>query len=223
MGLSHIPVLVDVHGNLKICDFGLSRSFTSRKAYTPVVVTLWYRPPELLLGPVEYSTEIDQWSVGCIFGELVTGHVIFNGNNEPEQVDKIFRITGTPTEEIWPGFFSLPQHKHIRVKSYPNRLRTVFESSFLTPNGYDLLKRLLILNPQRRITSQAVLSHPYFFEEPAPVTRIDMLNKSDFIRYHYQQDQAQFQQMCNPRHVPSSGQQMYQQQQPPPPYYPQLS
>eukprot|EP01127_Copromyxa_protea_P013876 TRINITY_DN377_c0_g1_i2.p1 TRINITY_DN377_c0_g1~~TRINITY_DN377_c0_g1_i2.p1 ORF type:complete len:719 (-),score=97.77 TRINITY_DN377_c0_g1_i2:520-2355(-) len=213
-------ILVDLHGNLKICDFGLSRTFTTRKAYTPVVVTLWYRPPELLLGPVEYSTEVDQWSLGCIFGELIKGGVLFTGNNEAEQVDRIFQVTGTPTEEIWPGFYSLPQCRHMKIRSYPNRLRNNFEKYCLSPHSYDLLKRLLVLCPHKRINAEAVLDHPYFSEEPSPAVSIDMCSKSDLIRYQSLQEQA-IQQQTYQRQLQSCRRSQLASgyQQPPPPSY----
>lgn len=218
-------VLVDLHGNLKICDFGLSRQFTTKNAYTPVVVTLWYRPPELLLGPVEYSTEIDQWSVGCIFAELLRGVVLFNGNNEVEQVDKIFQVTGTPSEDTWPGFSSLPQHKTARIKSYPNRLLSYFEKCCISSNGFDLLSKLLALCPSRRISAEYVLQHNYFKEEPAAVTCIDMFAKSDYIRYQYCQEQASQHPAYNKHQQQHHNSHMQSHQPPPPSYtqYPQQS
>ncbi|MGH0160032.1 UNVERIFIED_CONTAM: hypothetical protein FKN15_050730, partial [Acipenser sinensis] len=76
-----------------IGDFGLAREYGSPlKPYTPVVVTLWYRAPELLLGAKEYSTAIDMWSLGCIFGELLTQKPLFPGKSEIDQINKIFKV-----------------------------------------------------------------------------------------------------------------------------------
>lgn len=87
-------ILLSHSGILKIGDFGLAREYGSPlKAYTSIVVTLWYRAPELLLGVKEYSTPIDVWSVGCIFGELLTLEAIFQGKSEADQINKIFRVT----------------------------------------------------------------------------------------------------------------------------------
>eukprot|EP01126_Amoeba_proteus_P001671 TRINITY_DN104_c0_g1_i36.p1 TRINITY_DN104_c0_g1~~TRINITY_DN104_c0_g1_i36.p1 ORF type:complete len:384 (+),score=42.53 TRINITY_DN104_c0_g1_i36:117-1154(+) len=146
-------ILLNACGNLKICDYGLSRNYSDRKAYTPVVATLWYRSPELLLGPIEYSTEVDMWSVGCIFAELILGVVLFNGTNELEQIDKIFQITGTPDEDSWPGFTSLPGLEGKKFRKYSSCLTTYFDKSGLSQNGLNLLRRLLTLDPAQRITS----------------------------------------------------------------------
>ena len=77
-------------------------------AYTFEVITLWYRPPELLLGARVYSTAVDMWSVGCIFGELLTRRPMFDGQGEADQINKIFKVLGAPTEDSWPGFSKLP-------------------------------------------------------------------------------------------------------------------
>ncbi|PSR84780.1 Cyclin-dependent kinase [Actinidia chinensis var. chinensis] len=102
-------LLLNNKGELKICDFGLARQYGSPlKPYTHLVVTLWYRAPELLLGAKQYSTAIDMWSLGCIMSELLSKEPLFNGKTEFDQLDKIFRILGTPNETIWPGFSKLP-------------------------------------------------------------------------------------------------------------------
>ena len=86
-------ILLSHSGILKVGDFGLAREYGSPlKAYTSIVVTLWYRAPELLLGVKEYSTPIDVWSVGCIFGELLTLDAIFQGKFEADQINKIFKV-----------------------------------------------------------------------------------------------------------------------------------
>ena len=89
---------------VKLADFGLARAFSIPiKPYTKDVVTLWYRCPELLLQLNEYATPIDMWSVGCIFAELAMKDALFKGQNEVHQMSEIFRILGTPTDEVWPG------------------------------------------------------------------------------------------------------------------------
>ncbi|XP_020576967.1 cyclin-dependent kinase G-2-like isoform X3 [Phalaenopsis equestris] len=102
-------LLLNNRGELKICDFGLARQYGSPlKPYTHLVVTLWYRAPELLLGTKQYSTAIDMWSLGCIMAEFLAKEPLFNGKTEFDQLDKIFRTLGTPNEKIWPGFAKLP-------------------------------------------------------------------------------------------------------------------
>lgn len=101
-------VLINNDFQIKIADFGLSRIFSIPvRPYTPNVVTLCYRSPEILLGSNDYSTPIDIWSLGCIFIELYTKEAPFQGDSEEDQIYRIFRILGTPTEEVWPGVTSV--------------------------------------------------------------------------------------------------------------------
>src|ERR1700761_1691918 len=96
-------LLLNNRGEIKLADFGMAR-YTSNPPpkLTQLVVTLWYRAPELLLGAEEYGFEIDLWSVGCIFAELLTKDPLFQGKNEVDQLSKIFALLGTPTTETWP-------------------------------------------------------------------------------------------------------------------------
>ncbi|XP_078171899.1 cyclin-dependent kinase G-2-like [Carex rostrata] len=171
-------LLLNNRGELKICDFGLARQYGSPlKPYTPLVVTLWYRAPELLLGAKEYSTAIDMWSVGCIMAELLAKEPLFNGQNEKEQIDKIFKTLGTPNENIWPGYKNLPGSKVVFTKQPYNRLREKFPpTSFsgrptLSEAGFDLLNKLLTYDPERRISAKEALRHPWFSEVPLPKSR----------------------------------------------------
>ncbi|KAK6138267.1 hypothetical protein DH2020_028014 [Rehmannia glutinosa] len=91
------------------------------------VITLWYRPPELLLGTTKYGPAVDMWSVGCIFAELLNGKPIFPGKDEPEQLNKIFDICGTPSEEIWPGVSKIPWYNNFKpTRLVKRRLREQF-------------------------------------------------------------------------------------------------
>uniref|UniRef100_A0A5B7C2U0 cyclin-dependent kinase n=1 Tax=Davidia involucrata TaxID=16924 RepID=A0A5B7C2U0_DAVIN len=171
-------LLLNNRGELKICDFGLSRQYGSpMKPYTTLVVTLWYRAPELLLGTKKYSTAIDMWSVGCIMAELLAKEPLFNGKTEFEQLDKIFRTLGTPNETIWPGFSEMPGVKVNFVKQPYNLLRKKFPapsftgSPFLSDLGFDLLSKLLTYDPEKRITAEAALNHGWFHEVPLPKSK----------------------------------------------------
>ncbi|CAH1423216.1 unnamed protein product [Lactuca virosa] len=168
-------LLLDNNGDLKICDFGMSRQYGSPvKPYTALVVTLWYRAPEVLLGMKNYTTAIDMWSVGCIMGELLSKKPLFDGNREIEQIDKIFKTLGTPNEKIWPGYSKLPGVKPSFVKQNGNSLRKRFPgASFmgtpvLTEMGFDLLNRFLTYDPDKRITAEEALNHGWFRESPLP-------------------------------------------------------
>uniref|UniRef100_A0A8C5J602 cyclin-dependent kinase n=1 Tax=Junco hyemalis TaxID=40217 RepID=A0A8C5J602_JUNHY len=135
-------LLLSHSGILKVGDFGLAREYGSPlKPYTPVVVTLWYRAPELLLGAKEYSTAIDMWSVGCIFGELLTQKPLFPGKSEIDQINKVFKDLGTPSEKIWPGYNELPAVKKMTFTEYPyNNLRKRF-GALLSDQGFDLMNK----------------------------------------------------------------------------------
>ncbi|KAG6651283.1 cyclin-dependent kinase G-2-like isoform X1 [Carya illinoinensis] len=171
-------LLLNNQGELKVCDFGLARQYGSPlKPYTHLVVTLWYRAPELLLGAKQYSTAIDMWSLGCIMAEFLSKEPLFNGKTEFDQLDKIFRILGTPNETIWPGFSKLPGVKVNFVKHQYNLLRKKFPatsftgSPVLSDSGFDLLNKLLTYDPQRRITAEAALNHEWFHEVPLPKSK----------------------------------------------------
>ncbi|KAL5013904.1 hypothetical protein ScPMuIL_008174 [Solemya velum] len=163
-------LLLSHKGILKVGDFGLAREYGSPlKHYTPIVVTLWYRAPELLLGIKEYSTQIDMWSVGCIMAELLNMKALWPGKSEIDQLQKIFKDLGTPNEKIWTGVMELPGMKKCTFTEYPyNTIRQRF-GSYLTDVGFDLLNRFLTYNPGKRITAEESLKHDYFKESPLPV------------------------------------------------------
>ncbi|KRZ03107.1 Cyclin-dependent kinase 11B, partial [Trichinella zimbabwensis] len=163
-------LLLNHMGILKIGDFGLSREYGSPlRSYTPVVVTLWYRAPELLLGIKEYSTSIDVWSVGCIFGEFLTLKPLFAGKSEIEQMNKIFKMLGSPNETIWPGYSSLPGVKRLTFAEYPfSSLRKHFGAT-LSDKGFDLMNKLLTYDPKARISAFDAMAHEWFKEEPRPI------------------------------------------------------
>ncbi|KAK1617982.1 hypothetical protein QYE76_023499 [Lolium multiflorum] len=171
-------ILLNNRGELKICDFGLSRQYGSPlKPYTQLVVTLWYRAPELLLGATEYSTAIDMWSMGCIMAELLTKKPLFDGKRDIDQLSKIFKMLGTPNEGIWPGYSKLPGAKAKFPKQPYNKLREKFPAvSFtggltLSEAGFDLLNRMLTYDPEMRISADAALKHEWFREAPLPQSR----------------------------------------------------
>jgi len=157
-------LLIDKHDNLKLADFGLARAFgIPMRTYTHEVVTLWYRAPEVLLGSRHYSTAIDMWSVGCIFAEMaMQGAPLFPGDSEIDQIFKIFRILGTPNEQIWPGVSSLPDYKTTFPQWSRQDLARIVPT--LDEVGIDMLKRTLCYDSAKRISAKRALSHPYFAE-----------------------------------------------------------
>ncbi|XP_071728376.1 cyclin-dependent kinase G-1-like [Rutidosis leptorrhynchoides] len=168
-------LLLNSKGDLKICDFGMARQHGSpTKAYTPLVVTLWYRAPELLLGVKSYTTAVDMWSVGCIMAEMLSKKPLFDGNRELEQIEKIFGTLGTPNDSIWPGYSKLPGVKPKFVNQSFNTLRKRFAAAtftgapMLTELGLDLLNKLLTYDPSKRISAKDALNHQWFCEAPLP-------------------------------------------------------
>lgn len=191
-------LLMNNRGQIKVADFGMARYYGDPPPkLTQLVVTLWYRAPELLLGAEKYGPEIDLWSVGCIFGELLKKEPLLQGKNEVEQLTKvsppfnstkkslsafrsnlksptastqIFELCGIPTEKSWPGFKRLPNAKSLRLPRSTASTGAVIRAKFpfQTAAGSQLLTSLLSLNPAERPTATEVLSHPYFKEDPKP-------------------------------------------------------
>ncbi|CAN8251789.1 unnamed protein product [Cochlearia groenlandica] len=168
-------LLMNNTGELKICDFGMARQYGSPiKPYTQMVITQWYRPPELLLGAKQYSTAVDMWSIGCIMAELLSHKPLFPGKSELDQLQKIFAVLGTPSEDIWPGFTSLPNSKAKFPSQSYNLLRKNFPAisfvggQILSERGFDLLNSLLTYDPEKRLTVEEALNHGWFREVPLP-------------------------------------------------------
>lgn len=154
-------LLIDRQGLIKIADFGLARAFgIPVRVYTHEVVTLWYRAPEVLLGSHRYSTPIDIWSIGCIFVEMITKRPLFHGDSEIDQLFRIFRTLGTPTEETWPGVSQLPDYK----PTFPNWKSNNLASSVknLSKVGLDILQKMLTYYPPDRISAKDLILHSYF-------------------------------------------------------------
>ncbi|PQQ08280.1 cyclin-dependent kinase B2-2 [Prunus yedoensis var. nudiflora] len=145
---------------LKIADLGLARAFTvPLRKYTHEILTLWYRAPEVLLGATHYSTAVDIWSVGCIFAELVTKQALFPGDSELQQLLHIFRLLGTPNEEVWPGVSKL-MNWHEYPQWSPQSLSKAVPN--LDVMGLDLLLQMLQYEPAKRISAKKAMEHPYF-------------------------------------------------------------
>src|SRR5277367_5587344 len=166
-------LLMNNRGEIKIADFGMARyTGDPPPKLTQLVVTLWYRAPELLLGTENYGSAIDIWSIGCIFAELLTKDPLFQGKNEVDQLSKIFSLLGTPTTTSWPGFRSLPNAKALHpILSKTSTLATGLTASrfpYLTSAGLKLLSSLLLFNPTDRPSATEILKHPYFKEDPRP-------------------------------------------------------
>jgi serine/threonine protein kinase len=164
-------LLINKDGFLKICDFGLARMFALQpREYTRDVVTLWYRPPELLMGCQDYDISIDVWGAGCIIAEMVTGAALFGGDSEIDQLHRIFKVFGTPSEISWPGFQRMSGFRPTFPVFKPQQLQSVLKTS--DPLLGDLLAQLLQVNPAKRTSALRALSHPYFAAVPKKLLRV---------------------------------------------------
>ncbi|CAK8689458.1 cyclin-dependent kinase 17-like [Clavelina lepadiformis] len=155
-------LLINEKGELKLADFGLARAKSvPTKTYSNEVVTLWYRPPDVLLGSTEYNSSIDMWGIGCIFYEMATGRPLFPGSTVTDQLQLIFRTMGTPTEETWKGVSQLPNYKSNCSRLYPGEsFRNI--APRLEQDGLDLISKLLEYNPVQRMEAQEALNHSFF-------------------------------------------------------------
>ncbi|CAO4371651.1 Protein CBR-CDK-5 [Caenorhabditis briggsae] len=155
-------LLINTNGTLKLADFGLARAFgVPVRCFSAEVVTLWYRPPDVLFGAKLYNTSIDMWSAGCIFAEISNaGRPLFPGADVDDQLKRIFKQLGSPTEESWPSISQLPDYK-----PFPTYNPTLTWSQIvpnLNTRGRDLLQKLLVCNPAGRIDADTALRHAYF-------------------------------------------------------------
>ncbi|KAF5272822.1 hypothetical protein FQR65_LT00418 [Abscondita terminalis] len=154
-------ILITQNRHIKLADFGLAKTYDFQMKLTNMVVTLWYRPPEVLLSQT-YATPVDLWSVGCIIAELFMLKPLFCGTSEGGQLSKIFQILGKPREDEWPtdiliDYKSLEVEDKIEIKTL---LPNISESAF------ELIMRMLIFNPLKRISALEALTSKYFLEEP---------------------------------------------------------
>ncbi|KAE9599010.1 hypothetical protein Lal_00043945 [Lupinus albus] len=159
-------LLIDNEGILKIADFGLASFFdpNHRHPMTSRVVTLWYRPPELLLGATEYGVGVDLWSAGCILAELLAGKPIMPGRTEVEQLHKIFKLCGSPSEEYWKKS-KLPHATIFKPQqSYKRCIAETFKD--FPPSSLPLIETLLAIDPAERQTATAALQSEFFKTKP---------------------------------------------------------
>ncbi|KAG0488118.1 hypothetical protein HPP92_006929 [Vanilla planifolia] len=159
-------LLLDNCGMLKIADFGLATMFDPnyKHSMTSRVVTLWYRPPELLLGATDYGVGVDLWSAGCILAELLAGKPIMPGRTEVEQLHRIFRLCGSPSDEYWKKS-KLP-HATIFKPQQPYK-RSIAETFKDFPaSSLPLIETLLAIDPGERGNASAALRSEFFTTEP---------------------------------------------------------
>uniref|UniRef100_A0A3P9NME5 Mitogen-activated protein kinase 15 n=1 Tax=Poecilia reticulata TaxID=8081 RepID=A0A3P9NME5_POERE len=169
-------VLLDTDCVVKLCDFGLARSLnqiqedSGNPALTEYVATRWYRAPEILLGSTRYTNGVDMWSLGCILGEMLLGKALFPGTSTINQVEKIMSAIPHPSPEdilaIKSEYGSSVIQRMLLKPQVP--LEDLLQPS-VPPDALDLLKGLLVFNPDKRLTAEQALHHPYVsrFHNPA--------------------------------------------------------
>lgn len=150
-------LLITNNGHVKLTDFGLAKTYSFDMRLTTVVVTLWYRSPEVLLS-LPYATSVDIWSCGCIMAELYRLSPLFSGTSEGDQLDKIFRVIGTPKQDEWPENVSLLWSSIVPRQPMP--LENLMPE--ISTQGKHLLERMLRFNPAERISTLQALKHEYF-------------------------------------------------------------
>jgi CTD kinase subunit alpha len=164
-------ILISKTGELKYADFGLARFYQKRgtQDYTNRVITIWYRPPELLLGETQYGPAVDIWSAACVLVEIFTRHAIFPGDGgEINQLDKIYNVLGTPSRNEWPGITELQWYELLRPT---RKIQSTFAEKYKGPikdDAFELLEAMFSYDPANRPPAADVLEHSYFTNEPLP-------------------------------------------------------
>ncbi|KAH0476420.1 MAG: hypothetical protein KVP17_001327 [Porospora cf. gigantea B] len=179
-------ILLNSECLVKVADFGLARSVAqsddenaAHPVLTDYVATRWYRAPEILLGSTKYTKGVDLWSLGCILGELISGRPIFPGTSTMNQLERIMDLTGRPSSSDIDAMGS--PFAHTMLESLPVKRTRHFEDVFpnATPESVSLLKQLLHFNPEKRLSAERALEHPYVaqFHNPADEPRCDKVVK----------------------------------------------
>ncbi|GAK68303.1 pkinase-domain-containing protein [Moesziomyces antarcticus] len=166
-------ILLNNQGRLKLADFGLARMYAKRRQgdYTNRVVTLWYRPPELLFGATQYGSEVDMWGAGCIFLELFVKKPVFQGESELGQIHSITDVLGPVTVEAWRDADKLAWYEMVKppARDGETEARDYVKAAFgkyMPDAALEVARGLLTYDPQQRWSAQQALQAAYFSEEP---------------------------------------------------------
>ena len=163
-------LLIGLNGQIRIADFGLAKSYPTSGNMTPTVVTIWYRAPELLFGARHYSAAVDVWAIGCIFAELMIRRPIFQAMSDSniEQLQKIFNVMGTPTENTWPNVKLLPQYVEFEKREPLSLVELIVDKCRQSQEAHDMLASFLLHDPRKRCTLTDALKLPYMLKNIPP-------------------------------------------------------
>jgi cyclin-dependent kinase 12/13 len=178
--------------SLIVLSFPCPISRGSSQEFTNKVITLWYRPPELLLGATRYGAAVDIWSAGCILAELILGKPLFTGKTDMEQLQLIFEMLGTPSPETWEGLHELKMLRTGEVtvsKQRQAKLRDKYQHK-MSPSALNLIEKLLELDPNKRLTASRALNSRYFMSEPRAPDRPEELGALQVEGGHFHEFQT---------------------------------
>merc|ERR1719384_651328 len=184
-------VLITKQGILKLADFGLARAISINKngqpnRYTNRVVTLWYRPPELLLGERNYGPAVDMWGAGCIMAEMWTRSPIMQGNTDQHQLTLIAQLCGAISPEVWPNVESLVLFNRVEIpRGVKRRVKERLKPYVKDQYACDLIDKLLSLDPSKRLDADNALNHDLFWTDPMPCSLERMLANHNQSMFEY--------------------------------------
>jgi serine/threonine protein kinase len=153
-------LLMDFNLNVKIADFGMATTTNKNNKYSPGVVTLWYRPPEILLNTGTYNHTCDIWGLGCILGELLQGTPLFIGNTDFKVLESIVSICGSINNRTYPGIEDVSAYGSFNIPQSQRNLKKIYKNSY--DDIVNLLDKILIINPSARISLEEILKDKIF-------------------------------------------------------------
>ena len=170
-------IMISNTGQFKLTDFGLARIYLNdiTTNLSSQVSTRWYRAPEILFASTSYTPALDIWSLGVVIAEIIQLKPLFPGNNDIDQMAKVFQIMGNPTSTIWPGVELLPDYSKVGFPTMdPIQLSILIPHAHI--NDIKLIEKMIVLDPRKRITAHDATRLPYFTEFPRPITHYELKN-----------------------------------------------